>query len=118
MDLLSKEQASGKVLDHLGIIAVTIEKLGLIEKIDQRPPVSANKGSKVSMGKRIAAMILNGLGFIDDRLYMFPEFLANKPVDRLLGDSVKAEHFNDDAMGRLLDAVYDYDTTKLGSVEN
>jgi transposase len=113
MDLLSKEQASGKVLDHLGIIAVTIEKLGLIEKIDQRLPVSANKGSKVSMGKRIAAMILNGLGFIDDRLYMFPEFLANKPVDRLLGDSVKAEHFNDDAMGRLLDAVYDYDTTKL-----
>ncbi len=35
------------------------------------------------MGKRVAAMIMNGLGFMDDRLYMFSEFLANKPVDKL-----------------------------------
>ena len=46
MDFLSKDQVSGEVLDHLGIIAVTIEKLGLIEKIDSKLPVSANKGSK------------------------------------------------------------------------
>ena len=113
MDVLSKEQINGKVLDHLGIVAATIEKLGLIEKIDNKLPVSAQKGSKASMGQRVAAMILNGLGFIDDRLYMFPDFLANKPVERLFGNGVRAEHFNDDALGRLLDAVYDYGTTKL-----
>ena len=113
MDFLSKDQVSGEVLDHLGIIAVTIEKLGLIEKIDSKLPVSANKGSKTSMGQRVSAMILNGLGFIDDRLYMFPDFIANKPVERLFGDGMRASYFNDDALGRLLDAIDDYGTTKL-----
>src|SRR3990167_998507 len=113
MEFLSKDQVSGEVLDHLGIIAVTIEKLGLIEKIDDKLPLSANKGSKTSMGQRVSAMILNGLGFIDDRLYMFPDFVANKPVERLFGDGMRASYFNDDALGRLLDAVYDYGTTKL-----
>ncbi|HVA99345.1 MAG TPA: IS1634 family transposase [Bacteroidia bacterium] len=113
MDFLLKEQVSGKVLDHLGLVAVTMEKLGLIKKIDDKLPVSANKGSKVSMGQRAAAMILNGLGFLDDRLYMFPDFLANKPVDRLFGNTICAEYFNDDALGRLLDAIYDYGTTQL-----
>jgi len=32
------------------------------------------------MGQRVTGMILNGLGFINDRLYMFPEFLKNKPI--------------------------------------
>jgi transposase len=113
MDFLLKEQVKGEVLDHLGIVAVTLDKLKLIDKINARLPVSKNKGSKVCMGKRLAAMILNGLGFIDDRLYLFPEFLSNKPVDRLLGEGVKAEDFNDDALGRFLDAVYNYGSTKL-----
>jgi len=112
-EFLSAKHIDGKVLDHLGLIAATIERLELIDKIDVRLPVSANKGSKVSMGKRVASMILNGLGFIDDRLYMFPEFLRNKPVDRLLGEGLSAEHFNDDVLGRALDGIYKYGTTKL-----
>ena len=47
------------------------------------------------------AMILNGLGFIDDRLYMFPKFLENKPVARLFGADLHAADFNDDALGRM-----------------
>ena len=74
MNFLSKEQVHGEVLDHLGIISATIGKLKLIEKMDARLPISEKKGSKVSMGKRLAAMLLNGLGFVDDRLYMFPQF--------------------------------------------
>jgi transposase len=112
---LSTDQVSGQVLDHLGLIAATINSLGLIEKIDQKLPLSDKKGSKVSMGTRVAAMILNGLGFIDDRLYLFPEFLANKPVKRLLGQDYQAKDFNDDALGRCLDAIYDYGVSKLFS---
>jgi hypothetical protein len=33
-------------------------------------------GAKVSMGERVAAMILNGLGFMDSRLYLFPAIPA------------------------------------------
>lgn len=112
---ISDEQISGKVLDHLGLVAATIDKLGLVEKINRRLPVSEIKGSKVSMGHRAAAMILNGLGFMDDRLYLFPDFLKNKPVERLLGEGLTAEDFNDDALGRFLDSVYEYGITKLFS---
>jgi transposase len=67
----------------------------------------------VSHGERIAAMILNGLGFIDSRLYLFPEFLSDKPLDRLFGRPMLAEWFNDDASGRCLDAIAEYGVTKL-----
>ena len=72
MEALREDQISGKVLDHLGLVASTIEKLGLVEKIDQRIPISKAKGAKVTIGQRVAAMILNGLGFIDDRLVSSP----------------------------------------------
>lgn len=112
--MLTRGQVKGKVFDHLGLIACVLRRVGLIEKIDARLPVQKEKGAKVTMGERVAAMILNGLGFIDDRLYLFPEFLANKPVDRLFRNpELKAEYFNDDALGRALDAIYEYGETKL-----
>ncbi|KAG8176091.1 hypothetical protein JTE90_025549 [Oedothorax gibbosus] len=67
------------------------------------------------MGERVTAMILNGLGFMDNRLYMFPEFLSNKPVDKLFRPDITAEMFNDDALGRCLDAIAEYSPTKLFS---
>ncbi len=112
---LEEEQISGKVLDHLGLVAATIEELGLVKRIDKRIGVSKQKGGKTTIGQRVSAMILNGLGFIDDRLYMFPEFLKNKPVDRLLGEELCAEDFNDDALGRALDKIHAYGQTRLFS---
>jgi transposase len=65
------------------------------------------------MGQRALALIINGLGFTDERLYVVSQFFQNKPVERLIGKGVKAEHLNDDALGRLLDAIYAYGTTKI-----
>jgi transposase len=113
--MLKEEHLSSQVLDHLGLIASVLDKIGLVDKIDARLPVSPKHGSKVTMGQRVAAMILNGLGFINDRLYMFPGFLENKPVDRLFGSHVKGEYFNDDSLGRCLDAISEYGITKLFS---
>jgi transposase len=109
--MLKAEDVRGQVLDHLGIVASVISRLKLVEKIDSRIPVSKDKGAKVTMGQRVAAMILNGLGFTDDRLYLFPDFLKNKPIERLLGKGLKASDFNDDATGRCLDSITDYGTT-------
>ena len=111
--ILKAEDVQGQALDHLGIVASVISRLKLVEKIDARLPVSKEKGAKVTMGQRVAAMILNGLGFTDDRLYLFPEFLKNKPVERLLGEGLKASDFNDDASGRCLDEITNYGTTPL-----
>lgn len=82
---LNSKTIRTKTLGHLGLIAATINKLGLIEKIDNRLPLRADKGGIVSHGKRTAAMILNGLGFINSRLYMSPIFFHDKPVATLLG---------------------------------
>jgi transposase len=101
------------VLDHLGLVAATIDKLGISKQIDKLMPMT--NGAKTTMGQRATAMILNGLGFIDDRLYMFPKFLENKPVAKLFGADLKASDFNDDALGRFLDEVHSYGETKLYS---
>ena len=113
--ILKDENASSQALDHLGLVASIIKDIGLIHKIDERIPVSKKKGAKLTIGQRVAAMILNGLGFMDDRLYMFPDFLENKPVNRLFDDSVCAADFNDDSLGRGLDAVFEFGVTPLFS---
>ena len=113
--IIKEENVSSQVLDHLGLVASVIKDVGLIAKIDKRIPISKEKGAKLTIGQRVAAMILNGLGFMDDRLYMFPQFLENKPVTRLFDDSVCAADFNDDSLGRGLDAVFKFGVTHLFS---
>jgi len=56
----------------------------------------------------IVAMVLNALGFVDRPLYLFPEFMATKPVELLIREGLKAEYFNDDVLGRTLDKLYDF----------
>lgn len=51
-------------------------------------------------------MLLNGLGFVNCALYLMPLFFKDKPVERLLGEGIEAEHLNEDILGRALDAVY------------
>ena len=113
MTQFNEQQFNGKVLDHLGLVADKIAELNLVQLIDERLPVSAAKGAKLSMGERVSAMILNGLGFVNTRLYMFPQFLQNKPIKRLFNKELEASYFNDDALGRCLDDIEKYGTTKL-----
>ena len=113
MNVFKEEQFSSAHIGHLGLVADKIDSLKIIELIDNRLPISEAHGAKVSHGERVAAMIMNGLGFIDSRLYLFPEFLSDKPLDRLFNRHVEAEWFNDDASGRCLDGISAYGTTKL-----
>jgi len=84
---------------------------GIVDKINQRLPTTDK--ANVTMGQRVLAMILNGLGFTNDRLYLVPRFFQNQPVDRLIGPGIEAEHLNDDADKRCLDAIANYGTTQL-----
>jgi transposase len=96
----------------LGLVAGMIEELGLTELIDTVIPQDLSQ-RHVSIGQCVKAMILNGLGFVNRTLYLMPHFFQDKPVDRLLGQGVKAEHLNDDVLGRALDTIYDYNPEKL-----
>ena len=112
---LDSNNVSSEQLGHLGLIAATIQQLGLIDKIDARLELNEKKGGIVSYGRRAAAMVLNGLGFMNSRLSMTTHFFQDKPVAQLLGSEVNAEHLNDDCLGRCLDKIADYGTTKLYS---
>ena len=60
--------------------------------IDAR--IVPDEQEEITPGEAIAGMILNGLGFANRPLSLTPQFFANKPLDLLLRDVVKAARFN------------------------
>jgi transposase len=101
-------------LDHLGLVAGMSRELQLVEIIDRVLPKHGDH--KVSHGEAFVAMLLNGLGFHSATLHMFPQFFANKPIERLIAPGLQAEDLNDDVLGRCLDALYDADVSALYQV--
>ncbi len=97
-------------LDHLGIVAGICREIGLAEYLDARAGPSQQQ---VSVGTATMAMILNGLGFSNRRLYLVSQFFATKPVEYLLGAGITAEMLHDDCLGRTLDWLHDHDPTAL-----
>jgi transposase len=95
-----------KELNHLGLVAGMYDELGIGTSIDALIPQDMQQ-RKVSIGKVLKAMVLNGLGFVNQRLYNIPHFFESKPVEQLLGEGVEAAHFNDDVTGRMLDTIYE-----------
>tara|TARA_R110000772_G_scaffold228799_2_gene339512 strand:- start:15225 stop:16832 length:1608 start_codon:yes stop_codon:yes gene_type:complete len=97
---------STKGLDHLGLIAGMNKELGIAKLIDKALPEQPND-KLITYGQLVEAMILNGLGFVGRTLHMYPQYFKERPVERLIGKGVKAEHINDDALGRCLDELYE-----------
>ena len=86
------------------------QEIGLIEEID-RPVLPSEQ--KVSVGQGVQAMVLNALGFSSRALYLMPNYLHNKPVDLLIGRGLVADDFNDDSLGRSLEALYARGVTEV-----
>ncbi len=101
-----------KIIDHLGLVAGMYDELGIGMEIDDRIAQVYEKRN-VSVGEAVKAMVLNGLGFVNQRLYLVPSFFENKPTERLIGQGISPEHLNDDVLGRALDALYDYGVSEL-----
>lgn len=102
--------AKAESLGHLGLVASTLHDLDLMNKIDDQ--LGRPDSIKVGYGDRVAAMVLNGLGFTNTSLYMTPRFFHDKPMDLLFGKEIAAESFNDDCLGRCLDKISAYGVTK------
>ena len=106
----TEQRYETKRLDHLGIVAGVCHEIDLIETVNQA--VGPHE-SKVSCGASVQAMVLNALGFSSRALYLVPQYLANKPVDLLIQPGFTAEDFNDDALGRSLDRLYEVGVTEV-----
>jgi Domain of unknown function (DUF4277) len=63
-------------LDHLGVVAGVCQEIGLAAYLDR---LAGETNHHVSMGTATVAMILNGLGFSNRRLYLVPQFFAGHP---------------------------------------
>lgn len=97
-------------LAHLGLVAGTFKELGIGEVIDTCLPKTRDHNLPHSTA--LLAMCLNGLGFNESRLYLYPSYFENPPTERLLGEGVLSEHLNDDMLGRTLDRIYEYGCTE------
>src|SRR5918912_3157631 len=100
------EQVRVERLDHLGLIAAVIKDLGLIDMIDAR--LVPDEQAVITPGEAMAGMILNGLGFANRPLSLTPQFFANKPLDLLFREGVRAEMFNRFKLGRTLEEASAY----------
>ena len=98
-------------LDHHGLIAAVCKDLRIAERIDAELVVHEKR--TVSPGQAAVALILNGLGFTNRRLYLTPQFFESKPVERLLGASLQAHDLNDSTLGHALDDFAEHGVSQL-----
>ncbi len=98
-------------IGHLGIVAGIFDDLKIAEVIDRALPKQGSRNLPHSITTK--AMILNGLGFTHQRLYLFPNFFMTIPTEKLLGKDITPSALNDDVVGRTLDAIYEYGATEL-----
>ena len=101
-----------KSLNHLGLVAAMCRELKIAEYFDACIINDAD-ARNVTIGQAVVAMIINGLGFTGQTLYLVPEFFADKPIDRLIGEGIQADHLNDKILGRALDSLYDNGVSEL-----
>jgi transposase len=101
-----------EVLDHLGLVAGMYDELGIGEELDRT--LQQNPETRfVTVGSAVKAMVLNGLGFVHQQLYLVPLFFQNKPTQRLIAPGIEAQHLHDDTLGRALDTLYAAGVTEL-----
>ena len=84
MMTLSPSSESTTHLGHYGLIAGAFDELDISDLIDDLLPKKS--GHNIPHSTLIKAMCINCLGFIERRLYIFPEFFENLPTERLLGE--------------------------------
>jgi transposase len=104
-----------EVLDHLGLVAGMFEELGIGDVLDQATQQTPEMRI-VTVGNAVKAMVLNGLGFVNQQLYLVPLFFPHKPTQRLIAPGIEAPHLHDDTLGRALDTLYASGVTELYSL--
>jgi transposase len=112
MQLVKTMELSTEIMDHHGLVAAVSRDLGIAEKINRRIG-SKDPRRKIQPGLATVAMIINGLGFTNRRLYLTPQFFQSKAIECLFEENVCAKDFNDHALGKALDEIAAYGSSKL-----
>jgi transposase len=95
-------------VQHLPILKAYADQLGLIGLINHYVPTEMD----VDAGTVVLGLVLDTLSGRSP-LYRLEEFFAHQDTELLLGQAIPPQAFNDDAVGRVLDRLYDLGTMKL-----
>ena len=106
------EEIKTETIDHHGLIAATCKELKIAERIDSII-YKTDTGRVVTPGESVVAMIINGLGFTNRRLYLTSQFFENKPVEKLIAPGLKSEDITYDTLSTALDDIGRYGESKL-----
>jgi transposase len=93
---------------HLPIVKEYARRLGLEEIVDR----TLDCGMRAGAGKIFVGLVMNVLSGRSP-LYRVEEFFGSRDAALLLG--LEARSLNDDALGRVLDRIYEYGTWKMFS---
>jgi transposase len=100
-----------RFIGHLGLIVGVFRELEIDKLIDEKLP--KERDHTVPHSVCILAMVLNGLGFVGQRLYLFPDYFKSISTERLFGEGVTREDLNQYVIGETLDRIVKYGPTKL-----
>ena len=109
-----KRKPITKIIGNMGLVAVALKELRVREIIDSIIP-KLGPNVKVSHGQAVEAFILNSLNCDSRPLYLMRTALMSLDLDRMIGCS--AEDFNDDILGRTLDALWECEDGVSGVFE-
>ena len=102
MDLqIADSNTSSTIMDHHGLVAASCRELKLVERINTRIG-STDPRRVIQPGVAVMAMIINGLGFSNRRLYLTPQFFKNKCIEQLFEQDIKASQLDDHTLGKAL----------------
>lgn len=105
-------EMESKVMDHHGLVSAMCQDLKLADRLNDRIG-SADPRRVIQPGLAVVAMIINGLGFTNRRLYLTPQFFQSKAMEHLFDEEVTADNFDDHTLGKALDEIAAYGSTKL-----
>ena len=112
MQLRPTNEYTTEVMDHHGLVAAVCRDLKIAEKINQRIG-SKDPRRVVQPGVACVAMILNGLGFTNRRLYLTPQFFESKSMSALFEEDIKASDLNEHSLGKAADEIAKYGASRL-----
>lgn len=95
-------------VSFLPIIAAYVKKLGIVDQVDRLCPTM----SDVSAGQIVMALILDTLAGRSP-LYKLELSFVGQDTELLFGEQIAPAKFNDDAVGRSMDALFEVGTGKI-----
>ena len=99
--------------DQFGLVAGTCNYFDIVNFADKRLQKNSNNQTGMSNGMLLMCMIINALGFAAKPLYLFSNFFDGVDTQVLFGDNFDISKVNDDSLGRMLDALYEYGIEKF-----